>query len=202
LKERRIDVDLYSGAEVHISHNIVQEIKESRDFLVLNKSPYLLVEFPTDHIFSGIEEVFFEMMSEGIIPVIAHPERNSIFVTSPSRLYELIRLGACSQVNSGSFVGLYGNSAANAALLFRQLKLVHFIASDSHGLRSLKTFYSSAIESLAGNLGRSIIKALVYDNPAAIVNGEEIPYVPDPIDPKKNEKSLKIKLPRLLRKKT
>jgi protein-tyrosine phosphatase len=199
LEDHQIDIDLYSGAELHISHNIVDDIKASRDYLVLNRSQYLLIEFPSDHIFSGVENILFELMCEGIVPVIAHPERNNIFVSYPERLFDLIHLGALAQANSGSFVGLYGDKAAEAVVLFMEHRLIHFLASDSHSLRSLETFNFNTFALIAEGFGAAAVKALVHDNPLAIVKNEKVPYVPDPIDPRKSERSLKIKLPRFLR---
>jgi protein-tyrosine phosphatase len=80
LKENNIHVEILAGAEVHVSHNLIDEIRKNRENLVLNQSSYMVVEFPSDLIFSGAKNLFFELMSEGIIPIIAHPERNSVFI--------------------------------------------------------------------------------------------------------------------------
>ena len=97
LETGNIHVQLFCGAEVHIAHNLMEEIRKNRSSLVINRSSYMFVEFPSRHVFSGVKELFFEMMSEGIIPIIAHPERNSEFVRNPSFLYELIQTGALAQ---------------------------------------------------------------------------------------------------------
>ncbi|MBA7694408.1 Tyrosine-protein phosphatase YwqE [subsurface metagenome] len=95
LKVNNIHMEILSGAEVHVSHNLIDEIRKNRDYLVLNKSRYMFVEFPSEHVFSGVQKLFFELMQEDIIPIIAHPERNSVFVRHPSLLYELDSL--CSE---------------------------------------------------------------------------------------------------------
>jgi protein-tyrosine phosphatase len=49
---------LVNGAEVHIAHNLMEEIRKNRALLVINRSSYLFVEFPSQHVFSGVKELF------------------------------------------------------------------------------------------------------------------------------------------------
>ena len=197
LKENNIHVEILAGAEVHISHNLIDEIRKNRENLVLNKSSYMFVEFPSDLVFSGAKNLFFELMSEGIIPIIAHPERNSVFIHSPSLLYELIQMGALSQANSGSFSGLYGRRVEEAVLHFLGLNLIHFIASDCHGTHSVVSRLSEAVRKVEMIVDEEKAHALVKDNPQAVLNDGEIPYLSDPINPKEKEKSFKIKSPKI-----
>jgi len=199
LKENNIHVEILAGAEVHISHNLIDEIKENRENLVLNQSSYMFVEFPSDLVFSGAKNLFFELMSEGINPIIAHPERNSVFIHSTSLLYELIQMGGLSQANSGSFSGLYGSRVEEAVLHFLELNLIHFIASDSHNTHSLVSRLSEAVKRAQMIVGEDSARALVKDNPRAVLDDGEIPYLPDPINPKEKEKSFKIKIPNIFR---
>ncbi len=197
MKENNIRVEILAGAEVHISHNLIDEIRKNRENLVLNKSSYMFVEFPSDLVFSGAKNLFFELMSEGINPIIAHPERNSVFIHSPSLLYELIQMGGLSQANSGSFSGLYGSRVEEAVLHFLELNLIHFIASDSHNTHSLSSRLSEAVKGAQMIVGEEKARALVKDNPQAVLNDKEIPYVPEPINPEEKEKSFKIKIPKI-----
>jgi len=199
LKENNIHVEILAGAEVHISHNLVDEIRKNRENLVLNQSSYMFVEFPSDLVFSGAKILFFDLMSEGINPIIAHPERNSVFIHNPSLLYELIQMGGLSQANSGSFSGLYGSRVEEAVLHFLELNLIHFIASDSHNTHSLVSRLSEATKRAQVIVGEESARALVKDNPRAVLDDGEIPYVPDPINPKEKKKSFKIKIPKIFR---
>jgi protein-tyrosine phosphatase len=197
LKESNIHVEIFAGAEVHISHNLIDEIKKNRENLVLNHSSYMFVEFPSEHVFSGVKNLFFELISEGITPIIAHPERNSIFVRNPSLLYELVQMGGLSQVNSGSFSGLYGRRVEEAVLHFLELNLIHFIASDCHNTRSVASRLSEAVMRAQSIVGKDKARALVKDNPQAVLDDEEIPYLPEPVNPKEKDKSFKIKIPKI-----
>jgi len=197
LKENNVRVEILAGAEVHISHNLIDEIRKNRENLVLSQSSYMFVEFPSDLVFLGAKNLFFELMSEGINPIIAHPERNSVFIHSPSLLYELIQMGGLSQANSGSFSGLYGSRVEEAVLHFLELNLIHFIASDSHNTRSLVSRLSEAMKRARMIVGEEEARALVKDNPQAVLDDKDIPHLPDPINPKEKEKSFKINIPNI-----
>ena len=197
--ENRILVELLSGAEVHISHNLIDEIRQNRQELVINHSSYMFVEFPQDHVFFGVKDLFFDLMSEGIKPIIAHPERNTVFMKNPSLLYDLIRMGSLAQSNSGSFVGRYGSRAEENAFRLLKYGLIHFIASDGHGVRSIPPQLSDAVRIIGSIIGEKNALMMVQANPQAVLNDQEVPYFPNPEDPKANHKSLRVKIPKIFK---
>jgi len=199
MKKNNVHIKILAGAEVHISHNLIDEIRKNRENLVLSKSSYMFIEFPSDLVFSGAKNLFFELMNEGINPIITHPERNSVFIHNPSLLYELIQMGGLSQANSGSFSGLYGRRVEEAVFHFLELNLIHFIASDSHNTHSVVFRLSEAVKRARMIVDEEKARALVKDNPRAVLDDKEIPYLPDPINPKEKEKSFKIKIPNMFR---
>lgn len=194
LDAANIRVEILRGAEVYIAPNLIDEIRKNRDFLVINHNHYMFVEFPANHVFSGIKELFFELMNEGITPVIAHPERNSVFADHPLFLYELVQQGSLVQANSGSFSGIYGRKIEQAAFRFLELRLVHFIASDGHNQRSLAPRLLEAKEKAGEILGNKEATALVKENPEAVLEGKEIPYFPEAVLSLKSEKKLALKI--------
>jgi protein-tyrosine phosphatase len=199
LKDKGIEVEILRGAEVHIAHNLIDEIRRHRRYMVLNGSSYLFVEFPAEHVFQGVKNLFFELMSEGLTPIIAHPERNTVFARHPELLYELVRMGALTQVNSGSIAGVYGSRPAQALKQFFECRLVHFIATDCHNTRSIPPLLSESVKAVEEVFGEDAARPLVYDNPRAVLEDQPIPYCPKPVFPGKKKKSWRIKLPKFLR---
>jgi protein-tyrosine phosphatase len=195
LRENTVNVKILKGAEVHISHNLIEEIQKNRENLVLNESSYMFVEFPSDHVFRDVKNLFFELMGEGITPIITHPERNSVFSHNTSLLFELTQMGGLIQVNSGSFLGFYGSRAREAVHYFLELNLIHFIASDGHNTKAIAPRLSGAVREVSSRVGEEKANVLVKDNPLAVLEDRELPDFFDPIDPREKEKSLKIKLP-------
>ena len=155
----------------------------------------MFVEFPPDHVFTGVKALFFELMSEGITPVIAHPERNSVFTHHPSLLYDLIQMGGLAQANSGSFSGMYGSDVEAAVFRFLGLDFVHFIGSDAHNAGSKAPKLSEAVKRAAAVVGDEKAKAFVVENPQALLDDQELPFLPDPVNPEDKEKSFKVKIP-------
>jgi protein-tyrosine phosphatase len=199
LKKNNIAVEVLPGAEVHISHNLLDTIRKNRQNLVLNQSSYMFVEFPASHVFSGAKNLFFALMNEGIMPIIAHPERNAVFIQNPVILYELIQMGALAQANTGSFLGLYGDRTGKAVLQFLELHLIHFIGSDSHSPNSLSCRLREAMAKVELIVGKEQTQALVNDNPSAVINDQELPFLLTPTNPREKEKSFNIKIPRIFR---
>ena len=197
LDENQLKLKIYPGAEVHFNHNILKEIKRNGKDFTLNRSSYLLLEFPSDHVFAGVKRIFFEIMSEGIIPIIAHPERNAVFKRRPELLSELIGMGAFAQANSGSFVGLYGTQVKETILNFLRWNLIHFVGSDAHNNHSLPSKLAEARKFIRSTMGEKIEDALFIKNPEAVLQDKNLPYRPDPTGPKqKRQQYVKIRIPR------
>ncbi len=198
LQKNHIDVEVIKGAEVHVSHNLIDEIEKNRNHLVLNGSSYIILEFPAGHVFSGVKELLFDLLSGGLRPIIAHPERNYVFMRSPDLLFELVEAGALTQANSGSFTGLYGSRVEETAFRFMELNLTHVMGSDAHNPRPSPLWLSKALENVQERIGESA-SFLVNDNPHAILEDKELAFHRDPIDPRRSEKSFKIKIPRFFK---
>jgi len=201
LRRNEIPVEVLPGAEVHIFHGLVEAVKKHRDNLVINHSSYMFVEFPAGHVYSGAKSLFFELMTEGITPIIAHPERNAVFMERPALLYELIQMGALAQANSGSLMGIYGREAGAAVVRLLRWNLVHFLASDAHNVKSIPPRLSGAVSSVEALIGKEQALCLVEGNPRAVLEDRVIPFLPSPVDPRKLRKSLNFGIPRFLKRK-
>ena len=197
LKSEGITLELFHGTEVYVTHNLIEKVIEERENLVVNHGSYMLVEFPSGHIFPGVKDLLFEIMTEGLQVIIVHPERNRVFQSDPGFLCELINMGAFCQANSGSFTGVYGHEVQETVFRFLDWKYLHFLGSDCHNTRSLSPNLSKARDKIEEMAGKEAALALVLSNPQAMLAGEDIPFRPEPQSPKSRAKSLKIKLPNL-----
>lgn len=200
LEKQNIPLEIYTGAEVHLSHRLIDEIGENKPHLVINNGSYMLLEFPTSHIFSGTKDLFFQLMSEGITPIIAHPERNTVFLRNSDLLYELISMGALVQANSGSFSGIYGSRIREAVDRFLINNFIHFIGTDAHNVRSMPPRLSTTVRKIRERVGEKHAYALVFDNPEAVLASEPIPFRPEPVAPKQRARSFKVSLPKFFQK--
>ncbi len=196
LDEEKIPLKLHAGVEIRFSHNLLEEIKKHRPNLVLAGSAYIFIEFPFDYVYSGVKDVFFQVMSEGVIPVITHPERCTGFMSHPEVLFELLEMGALAQANAGSFVGRYGSPVREAAWLFLKSNYTNFVATDAHDTESRPPVLSRVVKALESVLGPEAALALVQDNPRAVPEDKALPYQPDPLTPGLHEeKHLRLRVP-------
>lgn len=128
---RDFGVDLFLGYEVFLVSSI-SDIYLQKDKYTLNKSKYLLFELPFDIMPVNINETILKLHAEGIIPIIAHPERNMYFVRNIQKFIDFIETGCLVQLDAASIVGVHGSSIKKFAKKLIDLNLVQFVASDAH----------------------------------------------------------------------
>lgn len=196
LDSKGVGLELFQGTEVYVTHNLIEKVIQERENLVINSGRYMLIEFPGEHIFSGVKDLIFDIMTEGLQVIIVHPERNRVFQKDPGYLYELVNMGCLCQANSGSFTGLYGTEIQETVFKFLGWNYLHFLGTDCHNTRSLSPNLSLARSIIEEAAGKEAAEALVSGNPQALLDDVDIPFQPGPLPPKK-ERSFKIRLPSL-----
>lgn len=128
---RDFGVELFLGYEVFLISSINDVLTQKGDY-TLNKSKYLLFELPFDIMPVNINETVLKLHSEGIVPIIAHPERNMYFVRNMQKFIELIETGCLVQLDAASLVGVHGSNVKRFAKKLIDMNLVQFVASDAH----------------------------------------------------------------------
>jgi protein-tyrosine phosphatase len=141
---------------------------------------FLILEFPFHTIPFGAEEVLFQLMARGIVPVISHPERNLEITRRPERYYEMIRMGCFGQVTAMSLTGGFGGKIKGFAEKLLKKRLIHFIASDAHNLNGRPPILSPAAKEAEKIVGREEAQKMVTEYPGAILEGRK-PSVPEPL---------------------
>ncbi|MPN34758.1 Tyrosine-protein phosphatase YwqE [bioreactor metagenome] len=106
---------------------------------------------------------------KGIIPIIAHPERNEEILSEPVILSSMVQRGILAQINSGSITGLYGRKCRNMAMNLIKSGMAHFVASDSHSCGRRSPDLSRAADIVKKKFGSDIMKQLFYENGMAVL---------------------------------
>jgi protein-tyrosine phosphatase len=182
VKGFELNIEILQGAENYFVSDLRERLNSFSNILTINKSDYFLVEFPFEFIFPGIKEFIFNIMTDGFIPIICHPERNREFQRNPGLLYEFLKIGALSQVNAGSFKGIYGTEVRLAAYDLLKFNLVHIIASDCHNLEDKEPGLSFLYEKLKV-IQKEKIDMLVKIIPGSIISNKPIPDIGTMKDP-------------------
>ena len=107
LKENNIDIEIYLGNEIYFTYDLIEKISEL-DFYCLNKSKYILIEFPPTNFPLNLCNIVYELKQKGFIPVLAHVERYIKIHDDPEIIYDCIKTGAIIQINSSSLIGKQG----------------------------------------------------------------------------------------------
>src|SRR5215510_8389996 len=185
------DPKIMLGCELRFTHELVKQICETRDAPAIAGGPYALVEFPHAVVPAGSERLLFELMSNRVTPIIAHPERNFMLMSEPERFYEMVSAGVLGQMDTGSIMGQFGKKVQQAARVMLESGFIHFIASDCHNMRNRLPGMSAAVAATAEIVGEEYARAIAEANPLAVVEGEPISNRPDPtVPPKKKRWSL------------
>jgi protein-tyrosine phosphatase len=167
-----IDVAVVPGAEVALERLPLLTGEELRRFTLGRTGVYLLVEFPYRGWPFALARVVEELVAAGIVPVLAHPERNGVVQDDPPRLRDAVDAGAIVQLTAGSVDGSIGAAAAQAAFDLLEQELAHMLASDVHGPHLRMGRLRSAVDALGD---AALAQRLTQDVPAAILAGAPLP---------------------------
>lgn len=166
------------GSEVWFGDDLVElwEKGPAGPLTALAGSRALLVEFPPGWVSPRAGEVFHELRVLGVVPVVAHPERNIVFAREPERLAALVDRGAVVQVTAASLLGEAGRAALAAAEAFLKAEMVHLVASDAHSMAARPPRLAAARERVRRERGAEVEEGLFVANPKALLAGEELPW--------------------------
>ena len=163
--------EIYYQPEMDLSHRIST---------FNNNGRFFLVEFPMQGIPRGVDDVFFDLILNGKIPIIAHPERNFGLLKNPQRAYDFVQRGCLLQMNASSLEGKYGEGVKALAIALMNSRLIHFVGSDGHNSQRrplrIGQIYKTVCELWGEDLGRKIF----YDHPRLALAGKEI-RIPEPL---------------------
>lgn len=140
----------------------------------LNRSNYLLLEFPALSVPPSAEEVIHEFSLIGVTTVIAHPERNLELGRDPEKLQALVRAGATAQVTASSLIGDFGKNVERACEAFHELGLIHFVASDAHSVEKRPPRLASAYEWARAHWGSADADRIFLRNPEAVLANQPL----------------------------
>lgn len=132
----------------------------------------LLLEFPDHEVPVGAERLTQWLLRRGIVPLLAHPERNRGILAKPDRLQPFLAQGCLLQVTAASLAGYFGPAPRDLARTLLLEGLVTVLATDAHNERYRPPRLREPLALAAELIGEVQARALVEDNPWAIVQGQ------------------------------
>lgn len=162
------DIQIVKGAEVMINPFLTQ--LDGLHRLCINEGRYLLIELPMIDLPQFTEEVIHNLQVKGIVPILAHPERNYRIANNPDLLNPLIELGALVQINTGSITGLFGKKIRRCAKTLFKNNMAHLIGTDAHSAVKRPPEMRKSAQILERWVGQQRAETILVENPRAIVN--------------------------------
>ena len=173
LAERGIDLMVLPGAEVRLDERVAELLARDEILTLADAGRHILLEFPWD-VFIDIEPLLVQFVSEGVGPVIAHPERNGPLLGRLEALRRWLSCGISLQVTASSLTGHFGSQAQRAAWRLVLGGWVDTVATDAHDCHSHPPCMTAAYEMIAAALGRNLAHLLCVDNPSRVARGERL----------------------------
>lgn len=172
LVEQQIPLQIAMAAEVRFDVEIMAAIADQQlPFLGRwQDRRVLLLEFPHGEMPVGAERLTQWLLSQGIQPLIAHPERNKGVMRRPEVLKPFIQQGCLLQITAGSVVGGFGERAEELALQLLADDLVTLVATDTHHIKRRPPMLREAYQRIESLHGEALADRLTVDVPWSIAS--------------------------------
>ncbi len=132
-----IDMEIDAAAEYYLDEHFMQMLEDKKELLTFGDN-YLLFETSFLNEPAYLHDGIFQIISNGMKPVMAHPERYVFIQNRPEMLEDLIDRGLLLQINTISLTGYYSKAAKKMAELLIDEKAVSFLGTDCHNKKHLE----------------------------------------------------------------
>ena len=155
-----LGLELRRGFEVFPSEALTADVQSLR----LEGTEAVLVEFPGSWLdFEGqlalVVRAARRIASEGLVPVLAHPERCREVAEDPQALSALVERGWLLCLNGPSLVGGHGTTAERVGWELAESGLAGLVASDGHRAHrppTLDASFAACVERLGPERARAL----------------------------------------------
>lgn len=173
LAEYGLPLKLVPGMEIMAHDRMVDYLREGL-MLTLNHTRYVLVEFPFDEHPLYVRKILDNLLTEGYLPIVAHPERYFFVQDQPGLVEEWLREGALVQSNKGSLLGYFGSNVKKCADALLSHGMVQVIASDAHYADHRTPHFGEISAYLKNRYSPELAEILMDTNPRAILRGSTV----------------------------
>ena len=132
-----IDMEVEAAAEYYLDEHFMQMLEDKQELLTFGDN-YLLFETSFLNEPAYLHEGIFQIISNGMKPVMAHPERYVFVQNRPEMLEDLTDRGLLLQINTISLSGYYSKAAKKMAEHLIDQKKVSFLGTDCHNKKHLE----------------------------------------------------------------
>lgn len=134
--EAEIPMELSAAAEYMLDEYFMELLRKKEPLLTVADN-VVLTELSYSTPPDNLEEIAFEIITNGYQPIMAHPERYFFYHKNYDNFFRLKELGFLLQVNLLSLTGYYGAPATKAAKFIFEKDLTDLVGTDMHHSRHL-----------------------------------------------------------------
>ncbi|HEY0222622.1 MAG TPA: CpsB/CapC family capsule biosynthesis tyrosine phosphatase [Lactovum miscens] len=185
IKENNLPIQVLPGQEVRVYGEVIADFKDNKLLTAADNSRFMLIEFPSDHVPGYASHLFYQMQSNGLQPILVHPERNSAIIENPNILYDLVNQGVLSQITASSVTGYFGRKIQKLTYQIIQNNLTHFIASDAHNMASRSFKMKEALKIVEDEFGFELSEYYKKNSEQVVIDGQIYPNQPSKIKNKR-----------------
>jgi len=172
-RENQLKIDIFPGHEIRIYGDLLEDYEAGKLLTIADNATYILIEFSSRQIPHYTQQLIYDIEMSGLVPVLAHPERNLEFLKNPDKLYELVRRGALVQLTTGSILGYFGKDIQKFSRQLIAADLAHVIATDAHNDTNRAFNMSLAYEEIIKRYGINCASYLTK-NAQLLVEGNPV----------------------------
>jgi protein-tyrosine phosphatase len=169
LRDQRIPLTIYPGAEVRIDERIPQLLQEGRLLTLADAGEFILIELPISMPIGA--RAVRELIGDWPTVVLAHAERYDVLKRDPAGAEAWIEANMALQVNAASLLPDAPPDCRAAAVTWLEMGWVSLIASDAHSTNARRPRMTEALAFLEHQFGPQIAAKICLDNPARLLAG-------------------------------
>jgi len=136
LEKRKISMVFDASAEYYLDDDLERKIEE-KEVIPIHKK-YLLFELPFVSEPIYLNQIIFSIQSNGLIPILAHPERYTYWKDEYSKFQELKDKGVLFQLNLNSLSGYYSPDVKVIAEWLVDQNMIEMVGTDCHRMDHLE----------------------------------------------------------------
>ena len=173
VEQQGIDIKLYLGGEIFVDDSILNLMNKNL-LPTINGSRFMIVEFDFYTPAPYITEKVKAISHQGIVPIVAHPERYECIKRVHSISLDIMNNGGLLQVNKGSLAGEFGAVARQTAFELIYHKTAQFIASDAHSISSRTPEMELEYDIVCNDFDELTAKKLFETNPKRVIENDKL----------------------------
>jgi protein-tyrosine phosphatase len=163
------NITLMAGREVSFTDCHIEDLKADTALHFPGGKKYVLIEIAEGLTRATLIEGVFALMTAGILPVIAHPERSSLVIKNPALAEELRERGALLQLDAASLLRAHGRRSMTLAKKLIDRQQVDIISSDAHRTEHYQ-YFMQACRYIFARHGEEYFNDVTCKTPAKIIN--------------------------------